>query len=153
MPRIEQSLTIDAPVERVYSIARDVEAFPNYMDDLQSITVLERSEDGNRTITEWVGLVRQFKMKLKWTQEDLWDPAAHRDEFKALKGDVDSMSGYWQFTEDSGGGGTRFDSLVDYEINVPLVGALVKQLIRKLMEQNLDAQMKAIKAKAEQGKI
>ena len=147
MPRIEQSLTIDAPVERVYAIAREVEKFPSYMDDLESLTVLERSEDGNRTVTAWVGLVRQFKMKLKWTQEDVWDPDAHRDEFKALKGDVDELSGYWQFADVDGK--TRFDSLVDYEVNVPLVGALVKQLIRKLMEQNLDAQMLAIKREAE----
>lgn len=147
MPRIEQSLTIDAPVDRVYAIARDVEKFPTYMEDLESLTVLERSPDGNRTVTEWVGLVRQFKMKLKWTQEDVWDPATHRDDFKALKGDVDELSGYWQFTDEDGK--TRFDSLVDYEVNVPLVGALVKQLIRKLMEQNLDAQMRAIKAEAE----
>jgi ribosome-associated toxin RatA of RatAB toxin-antitoxin module len=149
MPRIEQSLLINASVDRAYAIARDVEAFPNYMDDLQSIKVVERSEDGNRTITEWVGLVRQFKMTLKWTQEDIWNPETHRDDFKALKGDVDSMSGFWQFTEENGQ--TRFESLVDYEINVPLVGALVKQLIRKLMEQNLEAQMLAIKHQAEQG--
>src|SRR5690242_6625774 len=102
MPRIEQSLIVDAPVDRVYAIARDVEKFPTYMDDLESLTVLERSADGNRTVTEWVGLVRQFKMKLKWTQEDVWDPATHRDDFKALKGDVDELSGYWQFTDEGG---------------------------------------------------
>lgn len=147
MPRIEQSVLIDAPVEKVYAIARDVESFPDIMEDLQSIAVLERSSDGNRTITEWVGLVRQFKMKLKWQQEDVWDPVRHRDDFKALKGDVDELSGYWQFTAEDGG--TRFESLVDYEINVPLVGPLVKSLIRKLMESNLAAQLQAIKEKAE----
>src|SRR5207248_722166 len=99
MPRIEQSLTINAPVAEVYAIARDVESFPDIMDDLQSITVLERSADGNRTVTEWVGLVRQFAMKLKWQQEDVWDPVRHRDDFKAIKGDVDELSGYWQFTQ------------------------------------------------------
>lgn len=147
MPRIEQSITVDAPVETVYAVARDVEAFPDFMEDLQSLTVKERSDDGNRTITEWVGLVRQFAMKLKWEQEDVWDPARRRDEFRALKGDVDEMTGYWQFTQD--GAGTRFESLVDYEVNVPLVGPLVKGVIRKLMEKNLEAQMLAIKSKAE----
>lgn len=148
MPRIELSYLIDAPVEKAYEVARDVESFPEIMDDLQSLTVLERSEDGNRTVTEWVGLVRQFSMKLKWQQEDIWDPIRHRDEFRALKGDVDEMSGYWQFTEENGQ--TRFESLVDYEINVPLVGPLVKNIIKKLMESNLDAQMRAIKERAEQ---
>jgi uncharacterized membrane protein len=147
MPRIEQSIHINAPVEMVYAIARDVESFPDIMDDLQSITVLERSEDGNRTVTEWVGLVRQFAMKLKWQQEDVWDPVRHRDDFRALKGDVDELAGYWQFTPEDGG--TSFDSVVDYEVNVPLIGPLVKNLIRKLMESNLAAQMEAIRVKAE----
>jgi len=147
MPRIEQSLLIDAPVERVYAIARDVESFPEIMEDLQSLTVLERSEDGNRTVTVWVGVIREFKMRVKWTQEDLWDPVAHRDEFRLLKGDMDSMSGYWQFTPENGR--TRFDSVVDYEYNVPLIGPMIKTLIRKKMEANLDAQMQAIKRRAE----
>ena len=147
MPRIEQTVVIDAPIERVYEIARDVESFPQFMDDLQSLTVKERSEDGNRTVTEWVGLIREFKMTVKWTQEDLWNPAAHRDDFRMLKGDMDSMSGHWQFTEENGA--TRFDSVTEYEYNVPLIGPMIKALIKKKMEQNLDATMQAIKRRAE----
>lgn len=147
MPRIEQTVTIDAPIDRVYEIARDVESFPDFMEDLQSITVKERSEDGNRTVTDWVGLIREFKMTVKWTQEDVWNPAAHRDDFRMLKGDMDSMSGYWQFTEENGR--TRFDSVTDYEYNVPLIGPMIKALIKKKMEQNLEATMQAIKRRAE----
>lgn len=148
MPRIELSVHIAAPVEKVYAIARDVESFPDIMADLQSLAVLERSEDGNRTVTEWTGFIREFKMTVKWVQEDVWDPVAHRDDFKLIKGDMDRMSGYWLFTPD--GDGTRFDSLLDYEYNVPLIGPMIKALIRKKLEANLLAQMEAIKARAEQ---
>jgi uncharacterized membrane protein len=147
MPRIELSITVDAPIDRVYEIARDVEKFPTYMDDLQSLAVLERSDDGNRTVTEWVGIVKEFAMKIKWTQEDVWDAAEHRDVFKQLKGDMDSMAGYWQFTQE--GTSTKFDSVVEYEYNVPLIGSMIKSLIRKKMEVNLLRQMEAIKAQAE----
>ena len=147
MPRIEQTVTINAPIERVYEIARDVESFPQFMEDLQSLTVKERSEDGNRTVTDWVGLIREFKMTVKWTQEDVWNPATHRDDFRLIKGDMDSMSGYWQFTEENGV--TRFDSVTDYEYNVPLIGPMIKALIKKKMEQNLDATLQAIKRRAE----
>lgn len=147
MPRIELDLHIDAPVERVYAVARDVEKFPQYMEDLQSLRVLERSSDGTRTVTEWVGLIREFKMTVRWTQEDRWDDAAFRDEFRMLQGDLDQMSGYWQFTPEEGG--TRFECLVDYEYNVPLVGPMIKALIKKKMTDNLKAQMEAIKARAE----
>jgi len=149
MPRIEQSLTINAPIETVYATARNVEDFPNFMADLKSLTVLERSEDGNRTTTEWVGLIREFKMTLKWTQEDVWDSERYRDEFTQIKGDMDSMSGYWQFTSESPNI-TRFDSVLDYEYNVPLIGAMVKTLIKKKITENLQATMEAIKRRAEE---
>ena len=149
MPRIELDLAVDAPVSRVYAVARDVEAFPEFMDDLEALRVLERSDDGNRTLTEWVAVIREFKMTVRWTQEDIWDPVSGRDEFRLIKGDMDSMSGYWQFTAVDGG--TRFDSLVDYEYNVPLIGTMIKALIRKKMEANLRAQMQAIKERAERG--
>jgi uncharacterized membrane protein len=150
VPKIEQSVVIDAPIEHVYKIARDVEAFPQFMQDLKSLTLLERSPDGARTVTEWVGLIREFKMTIKWTQEDLWDAAAHRDVFTMLHGDMDSMSGVWQFSPEDAGR-TRFDSSVEYEYNVALIGPMVKNLIKKKMTDNLADTLNAIKKKAEEG--
>ena len=149
MPRIEQSVQIDAPIEHVYRIARDVEAFPQFMPDLQSLTVQERSPDGTRTVTAWVGLIREFNMTIKWTQEDAWNDAAHRDDFHMLQGDMDRMDGSWQFTAE-GESRTRFDSVVVYDYNVPLIGPMVKNLIKKKMTDNLQATMEAIKRRSEE---
>lgn len=148
MPRIEQSVQINAPIAAVYRIARDVEAFPQFMADLKSLKVLERSPDNTRTVTEWVGLVREFKLTIKWTQEDRWDDSAYRDDFQMLQGDMDRMEGFWQFTPE-GEAATRFDSVVDYDYDVPLIGPMVKNLIKKKMTENLQATMEAIKARAE----
>ena len=148
MPHIELSVEVSAPAQAVYEVARRVEDFPTFMEDLQSLTVLERTEGGNRTVTQWVGLIREFKMTVKWTQEDVWDPLARRDDFRMLKGDMDSMSGFWQFTDTPNG--SRFESVLDYEYNVPLIGPMIKALIKKKMTANLEAQMRAIKARAEQ---
>lgn len=152
MPRIEQAALIAAPIATVYRIARDVERFPDFMADLQSLKILERSDDGTRTVTEWVGLVREFKITIKWTQEDVWDDAAYRDEFKMLSGDMDSMAGVWQFTPE-GESQTRFESQVEYEYDVPLIGPMVKNLIKKKMTDNLQATMTAIKQKAEEAGV
>src|SRR5262249_15013395 len=129
-------------------IARDVEAFPQFMNDLESLAVLERSPDNTRTVTAWVGLIRQFKMKVRWTQEDLWDDGRDREGFRQAKGDMDKMEGYWQFTALSEQR-TRFESVVDYEYDVPLVGPMIKSLIKKLMTENLQATLDAIKRQAE----
>ncbi len=148
MPIIKQSVEIDAPIENVYRVARDVEKFPEFMDDLQSLVIIEGSVDSDRTVTAWVGLIRDFKMTIKWTQEDLWNDSLYRDDFKMLQGDMDKMEGLWQFVSE-GPNKTRFDSTVDYEYDVPLIGAMVKNLIKKKMTDNLQATMDAIKAKAE----
>ena len=147
MPKIELSIVINAPVDHVYAIARDVEAFPSFMADLKSLTVVDRSEDGLKTVTDWTGLIREFKMEVKWTQEDVWTPATHRDDFRMLKGDMNSMSGFWQFTAE--GDGTRFDSVMEYEYDVPLIGPMIKALIKKKMTDNLQATLEAIKTRAE----
>ena len=150
MPRIEQSVTIQAPVSRVYEIARDVEAFPQFMADLRSLVVLERSEDNLRTVTEWVGYISAVKLPVRWVQEDHWDDVAYRDDFHLLRGDMDKMEGYWQFvTENESGQQTRFDSVVDYEINIPMIGPMIKTLIKRLMTENLQATLAAIKQRAE----
>ncbi len=149
MPRIEQSIEIAAPIDSVFKIARDVETFPEFMEDLKSLTVLERSEDGNRTVTEWTGLIREFKMVVKWTQEDCWDTQRYRDEFKMIQGDMTSMSGYWQFSPS--GSGTTFESVMDYEYDVPLIGPMIKSLIKKKMADNIQATLEAIKNRAEKG--
>jgi ribosome-associated toxin RatA of RatAB toxin-antitoxin module len=88
-------------------------------------------------------------MTVKWTQEDRWNDAAYRDDFTQLSGDMDRMEGSWQFTP-TGASRTRFDSVVDYEYNVPLIGPMVKSLIKKKLTDNLQATMDAIKRKAEE---
>ena len=149
MPRIEQSVTIQAPIAHVFRIAKNVEAFPQFMADLRSLKLLERSPDGTRTTTEWVGLIREFKMNVKWVQEDRWDDDAYRDDFTMLRGDMDRMEGYWQFTAPDAAT-TRFDSMVDYEYNVPLIGPMGKSLIKKKMTDHLQATMDAIKRQSEE---
>lgn len=149
MPVIEQSIWIHAPVERVYAIARDVERFPEVMPDLESVRVLERSEDGSRTVTEWTGLVREFNnMRVKWTEEDIWDDCTHTCRFRLLKGDLQRMEGEWRFVEEEGG--TRFLSRLEYDYNVPLLGTLVKNLIHKKLEENVQMVLEGIRKRAEE---
>ncbi len=149
MPIIEHSIWINAPVEKVYNVAREVERFPEVMPDLQSVKVLERSENGSRTVTEWTGVVREFNnMYVKWTEEDLWDDTAHTCRFRLLKGDLQRMEGEWRFVEEKGG--TRFSSRLEYEYNVPLLGSLVKNLIHKKLEENVKMVLEGIRRRAEE---
>jgi ribosome-associated toxin RatA of RatAB toxin-antitoxin module len=131
----------------VYAIAKDVESFPQFMPDVKSLKVLERSEDGCRTVTEWVGYVPKFHLNVKWTEEDVWDDVAHTCHFRQLKGDFQQMAGEWRFSLQDGG--TQFISILDYEFNVPLLGPIVQKVVQHLMRQNVQGILDGIKKRAE----
>ena len=145
MPTVDTTVWIDAPLEKVYAIAKQSEAYPEYMKDVQSVTPVERED--NRVVADWVGLVPQFLLKVRWRQEEVWDDAATSSRFKQLQGDYDSMSGGWSFREENGG--TRFDQTMSYEFNVPTLGPIVKKVILSITRKNLENIGEAIKARAE----
>jgi len=147
MPEITSSVHIAADIETVYRVARDIERFPEYMPDVQSITVLERNPDGSRVVAEWVGVVREFKLTVRWVEEDIWDDAGKTCRFQLVKGDFKSYEGIWRFAEEDGG--TRFTSTLTYEYDLPLIGPIIKSLIRKKMQENSDKILEAIRKKAE----
>lgn len=149
MPRVESSVFIKGDIDKVFNLAKDVESFPQFMEDVKSVTVLEKSPDGNRTVTEFVGIVKEFKTTMKWTEEDKWDEQARTCKFDLVKGDFKSYSGLWTFEEVDGG--TKYTSVIDFEYDIPMIGPLIKNLIAKKMKQNVDNMLNAIKEKVEQG--
>ncbi len=147
MSIVNSTIEINGPIDQVYSLAKNVEAFPEFMPDVKSINVTETSEDGNRLVTEWVGIVKEFRTTIKWTEEDIWDDQAHTCTFTLVKGDYTKYAGKWAFTDL--GGKTRFDSEIEVEYDVPLVGALIKGIIAKKMKENVDNMLAAIKNRVE----
>lgn len=148
MPHIENQVAINAPLEMVFALARDQESFPQFMPDVESVTVVERSEDGSRMVTDWVAVASDFKLKVRWTEEDLWNEATHTCRFTQLKGDYTTYGGLWTFTPD-GANGTRFQSEIDYELEIPLIGSLLKAVVARLMRDNTQKILDAIKTRAE----
>lgn len=148
MPQIESSILIDAPRDAVIAVARNNEAFPTFMADVDSLVVRESSADGLRLVSEWVGIVPKFGVKVRWTEEDVWDLGAGTCVFRQLTGDYQKFEGVWTFTAE-GPNTTRFHNLLDYELEIPLVGPLIKAIIKKTMENNLDSTLKAIKQRSE----
>jgi len=145
MPIVETTCWINAPLDTVFAIARDAERYPEYMKEVQSVTPVER--DGDRLVADWVGIVPTFGLKVRWRQEEVWDPATHSSKFRQLSGDYDRLEGTWTFREEEGG--TRFDQSLDYEYNVPTLGPLVKKVIHSIVVKNLEAINEAFRARAE----
>ena len=145
MPIVESEIVIERPVAEVYALAQDIERFPEFMADVQSVEILE--DDLPRRVSRWTGVIKEFNRTIEWTEEDYWDDAAHLCTFTQLEGDFSEYSGRWVFMDVPAG--TQVHLEVNYEYNVPLIGALIKNLLRKKMQQNTDAMLAALKEEAE----
>ena len=52
MPYVEKSIIIQGDPDEVYLLAKDMEKFPDFMPDVQSVTVTRRED--SMTLTDWV---------------------------------------------------------------------------------------------------
>lgn len=145
MPDIHIQQNVNAPVEVVYATAKEIERFPEWMPDVESVEILSR--EGNRVTSRWVGKVQELRRTIKWTEEDVWDDAAHTCRFRTLEGDWDKYEGDWRFIPD--GDGTRIELDLDFNVNVPLIGALIMGVVTKLMEKNSRGMLQALAEQSE----
>jgi uncharacterized membrane protein len=99
----ERSIEIDAPIQRVFDIAADIEGAPAWQGSLKDVDVLQRDGDGRPTLVDTVNdaKVKTVKNKLSFTYNS---PTEIR--WRQEKGDVKSLDGRWQL-EDLGGDRTR----------------------------------------------
>jgi len=146
MGRIVCEQTSTAPVDAVYALAKQVEGFPEIMPDVESVEVLSR--DGSRTTTRWVGLVRQLGRRIRWTEQDEWDDERKVCTFDQVEGDYEVYRGVWTFSE-TDTGGTLIHLDLEVDINVPLIGALLRSVVTKLAKQNAEGMLAALARKAE----
>lgn len=123
---------IEAPLEEVWKLVEDIEVAPEWQGGLNSLTPLERDEQGRGTRCE-VGAdikVKTIKTivrfsyggptRLSWTQE---------------KGDLKSVDGSWVL-EDLGDGRTRATYTVDVDLG-RVLGMMVKGPVESAVRQML----------------
>ncbi len=99
----DRSVEIDAPIERCYEIAADIENAVEWQGSLKDVEVLERDADRRALLveTESDAKVKTVKAILRFSYEP---HTAVR--WVQEKGDTKSVKGWWDF-EDLGSSGTR----------------------------------------------
>jgi uncharacterized membrane protein len=121
----ERSVEIDAPIQRVFDIAADIENSPAWQGSLKDVDVLEHDADGRPSLVDTVSdaKVKTVKTKLSFTYNS---PTEIR--WRQEKGDVKSLVGWWKL-EDLGGDRTR----ATYALEVD-PGRMLGMLIRGPVE-------------------
>ena len=143
MPYVESRIEIDAPARRIYELAKDQERFPQFMPDVEKVTILERRADG--VISRWKTLVEEAP--IEWTEEDRFDDAALRIDYKLLEGDLDKFEGAWTFEHRDGL--THVVLGVEYDFGVPTLAELIGPTLEKKVRENSEMMLAALKRVAE----
>ncbi|HTV73954.1 MAG TPA: SRPBCC family protein [Candidatus Acidoferrales bacterium] len=143
MPFVQTEIVIAAPARDVYELAKDQERFPQFMPDVESVTVLERS--GDRAVTRWKTLVEEAP--IEWTEEDLFDDANVRIDYRLIEGDLDTFEGSWTFVEEAGV--TQVTLGVEYDFGVPTLAELIGPTLHKKVQENSEMMLAALKREAE----
>ena len=150
MPQVTSKVLIQAPFDTVWALAQNVEEFPRIMPDLDKVSILEKSQptpETLRTVTQWHAQIKQFKRTIVWTEEDIWNRETGECQFWQLKGDFTEYKGVWKFSPAEGG--TELDLELNYAFEIPLIGALMKSVMQKLMQANVEMMSGALKTEGE----
>lgn len=139
MPYVEEQIVIAGSIEAVYEIASDMEAYPRYMPDVESVTVLERTPSS--TTTEWVTEVEGTP--IGWTEIDEFDREGYVIRYRLIEGDLDKFEGEWRFDEVTGG--TRVTLGVDYDFGIPNLTDLIGPTLEVKVRENSQMMLRAMK--------
>lgn len=143
----EASETIEAPIERVFEVAADVEGSPRWQPQIKRAECVQRDDDGRQVIVDTVtdGKVRDLKSRLRFSYDE---PTSIR--WVQEDGDLSDVKGHWAL-EDLGEGRTR----ATYSLSVDLgrmLGMVVRGPIVDLLRgQLVDTMPEKLKGFVENG--
>lgn len=143
MPYVEVSTQIKAPAAQIYPVIKEMEKYPEFMPDLESVKVLQREE--NATLTHWVSNVDG--RVIQWTERDSFDDEKMCIHYEQTAGDLKKFQGDWLLTET--GAGTEVKLTVDFEFGIPMIAGLLNPILKKKVRDNSMNMLQAIKDRME----
>ena len=143
MPYVEVKMPVKGSKAEIYPILKQMEKFPEYMQDLVSVEVVERKD--NTTVTKWVSNVDG--KTIKWTEFDIFDDNEMHISYKQLEGDLKKMEGEWLLIETPEG--TEITLTVDFEFGIPMIAPLLNPILKRKVKDNSINMLTAIKEKIE----
>ena len=147
MPFVEASIIVKGDKKAVYEVAKDMEQFPQFMPDVESVEVVERTEKG--TVTEWAANIDGAP--INWRERDEFDDQEPRIRYKLIEGDLDKFEGEWTFDEVPEGTCVRLT--VEYDLGISELEELIGPILREKVLGNAQKMLEAIKEKVESSRI
>ncbi|MFT7613180.1 MAG: coenzyme Q-binding protein COQ10 [Parvicellaceae bacterium] len=139
MPKTERTEVFDVNIDDFYNVLLDYESYPDFVDGVSGINVLEKDESGAR-VEYSLNMIKKFVYVLKLTH----------DRPKSLSWTLESgdlfkkSEGSWSL-KDLGDGKTE----VTYSVDIDFKGFAPKMVINKLVSGSLPTMMQSYLKRAQ----
>ena len=142
MAKATKSITINAPVEKVFDYIGDPTNMPEFWPSLMEIKDVQRLPNGGTT-NRWV--YKMAGLRLEGTSEDI-ERVSNQRLVSQQKGGIDSTQ-TWTFEQEAGG--TKVTFGIEYTVPIPVLGKLAEAVIVKMNDHEGDVIMGNLKARME----
>jgi len=140
MPRAEASVTINAPIEKVFDVVADPEQVPQYMSGVSDVSNIQGDPGEKGSSSDIAYHVMGMKFTQQMTVSEVEKP---RKLLLEMKG---GFPGTFQWTLEAQGQATKVDVMVDYSVPGGILGKIANQLLLERMNQkNLDGSAEKLK--------
>jgi ribosome-associated toxin RatA of RatAB toxin-antitoxin module len=141
---LKEEIEINANQDIVFKVMLDLEKFPEFMEDVKKIAILQ--DEGNKRISEWEAEIDG--LLFKWQEEDIYYPQEYKLTYKLIKGDLDKFEGYWEIIK-LNDNKSKLVIFLSFDLNIPTLKSLIMPTIKFKVKKNLALMLKAIKSRAE----
>ncbi|MFF2118558.1 type II toxin-antitoxin system RatA family toxin [Kitasatospora sp. NPDC058184] len=121
----------DADADTVFARLADFERYPEFTDAVRQVRVTER-EDGVID-SEWAVNFRNGVMR--WSENEVIDPATRSITFAQTTGDFASFDGTWRVEQADGRVVIRFDA--EFDLGMASLAAILDPIAERTLIENL----------------
>jgi uncharacterized membrane protein len=143
MATVKKTISINAPVEKVYGYMADPTNLPEIWPSMVEVKDVKKTPDGAVSSYNWV--YKMAGMRFEGTSETSEAVANQRVVVKSATGIPNRF--VWTYQPEDGG--TKLTVEVEYTIPVPVLGKLAEAFVVKQNEHEADVMLANLKARME----
>jgi len=140
MASVERTISINAPVEKVFEHISDATNGPQFIPSQVEVEYVTRTEEGVGSRYRWVYKLLGIRFE---GQSTCTEYVRNKRLVTESKGGILST---WTYTLEPEDGGTKLTLVVDYTIPIPVLGRFAEALVLRQNEREAELGMANLKA-------
>ena len=141
MEKLERSITINSPVEKVFNYLADPMVQPEWIPSMMDVKDVSGSGVGQHF--RWTYKMAGVLLKGESTTTE------HIPNERIVMQSKGGVTSTWIFNFETHDGGTMMELDIEYTIPIPVIGKLAEKIVLKRNEREADLAMANIKEKME----